>query len=828
MKRITPVRGIIDARPAGGREQQVEDGARRPGWLADLPDDVRFTVRGWRRSPGFSVTIVLTLVLGLGLAAAIFAFADGYLFRGLPFPSSDRLFFVRDPDARPALLKASDTIALRASTVGDLGFVEWGGETPVPGFSELLVGDRRVRVRLDGVSPGFAQVMQMPLEAGRVFTAEDYVGATPVPAWISYRFWQHELGGDPDVLGRAMTIDGLGRQSQVMIVGILDRRVTAFDLNNPPPELVLPSIELRNPGPNLLSMPIVRLPEDMSPERARAAIASTLQGLAPAPTGKVRTVRLASVYEYQVAGGRPTAQVFSVGALLILGLVMINLVHLLLTRGVARAGEIATRAALGASRWRIARIFVVEGLLLGILGIAGGLVLGAWLASVIASAIPTFPTGPRNLSLVVMAFDARIVIFAVLLGFAISLSAGVWPTWQALRHPALTSSRNAVGGGTHVSSRNSRTILASEVAVATVIMVGTVFMGLGIWRYLNQPLGFELEDRWNVYLEPPRDGRADDSGLDWTAAVEAVRGAPGVRAAGVRRDRPVRPVALEDRGPIGNEVRAQDVAYGYFEGWGIRPTAGRLFRPEEVAADAPIAIVDEKFATWAWPNDDPIGKVLRAGTGPPREVIGVVPHERRRLSMEIPGVVYVPRPRIDEREAIIAWAPGMGAADLAERVAGPLAQVAPGYRAVVSPITFENIFARDAGEAMFQRPLVVLFGLSALVLAGVGLFGLVSYLVEQRTRDFGIRLALGARPGDIWRPVIGQSVVPAAAGLLIGLGVAWALEGVVRASVFGWKSSGALAMTAVAVALMMVAVVAAIGPARHAMRIDPIEALRAE
>jgi hypothetical protein len=252
-----------------------------------------------------------------------------------------------------------------------------------------------------------------------------------------------------------------------------------------------------------------------------------------------------------------------------------------------------------------------------------------------------------------------------------------------------------------------------------------------------------------------------------------------------------------------------------------------LFRPDEVAADAPVVIVDEKLAALAWPGQRPIGKLVQAGDAPPREIVGVVPHERRILSRTQPALAYLPRPHVDGRNLIVVWAPGIDADDLAARLAAPLAAIR-GYRGTVRAVTFDGMFARDAGEAQFQQPIVVAFGLFSLAVAGVGLFGLVAYLVEQRTRDFGVRLALGARPAHIWRQVVADSVTPAVLGLGIGLAVAWALERVVRASVFGWESSGPAAAAIVAAALLGVAVLAAVGPARRAMRIDPVRTLRAE
>jgi ABC-type antimicrobial peptide transport system permease subunit len=191
-------------------------------------------------------------------------------------------------------------------------------------------------------------------------------------------------------------------------------------------------------------------------------------------------------------------------------------------------------------------------------------------------------------------------------------------------------------------------------------------------------------------------------------------------------------------------------------------------------------------------------------------------------------MAYVPRPRVESRDSLLVWAPGLSATEVHARVAGPISALAPGVVVSASAVSFESLFLRDIGEANFQRPIVLTFGLFAFGVAAVGLFGLVSYLVAQRIRDFGIQIALGARPAHLWRSVVRESLIPACLGLSLGLGVAAALERMVRARIFGWDASGPLAMSIVAVALLSVAILAAVGPARRAMRVDPVMVLRGE
>jgi predicted permease len=762
-----------------------------------------------------------TLALGVGLSAGVFAFADGYLFRQLPFPAADQLYFLRDPNARIALL-ASDAVALRQSEIAEFGFVEWS--TAFRG--ELILDDRSIEARAYEVGPGFRNTVALPFVAGRDFGPEDYSGGGPVPAWLSYRFWQREFGGDREIVGRSFRMRTYPSPVEIHVVGILSPLVTSFDLNNPPPDLVVPQRGPEEVGPNRLAFPIVRLPDGVTREQGEARIAAVLQAVAPAADGKLRAARLRPLVEIQAAGGKPTARVFFIGAMLVLLLAAINLAHLLLTRGASRSDEIAVRAALGATRWRLGRLFMTESLVLALIGIAGGLVLGYGLSQAMASRVPVFPTAGRNLALVPMVFDWRVVVFATTLGLVVALIGGVWPAWRALARPLVATRRDAGGVRTTISARLSRLMLTSELAVATAVVVGACFFGLGIWRYLHQPLGFDYVDRFALSVTPPEARRT--TAAEREAVRRAVAGVAGVRAAGPYQFESVRGVEVPGRAIDPKSVQASVTSPGYFEAWSLKLTTGRWFTPDEFRQDLPVAVIDRRFASTVWPGIDPVGQEVRVGTGPLRRVIGVIEPVRPRLAVEVPGRIIVPTPLPDPAATVVAWAPGASLVEMRERLAAAVRQVIGGADVRVVPITFDDLFLRDVGEAQFQAPIMTAFGALAFLLAGVGVFGLVSFLVEQRTREFGIRMTLGARPADIWRSVVGQSLWPAVIGLMLGIAAASALESVVRSTVFGWQSSGVQAASIVAVALLGIVVLAAAFPARRAMRVDPASALRAE
>lgn len=794
--------------------------ASSAGLWADLLGDVKYAWRGWRRTPVFAGTLIGTLAVGLGLSAAIFSFADGYLFRPLPFPGSDRAYNVRDPNATIAsALTANDVAGLRQSPVARYGFVEWNtGDI----FGTLNIGTSVVSVSSYEVTPGFRDVMRLPLLAGRDFTPDDHADGAPIVAWVTHRFWRSHLGGDTSVVGDTLRLE-TGRGSRdIHVVGILGPAVSSFDLNNRPPDLVTPQQGAPVTSPNRLSFPMVLLPEDVSAEIATEQIAATLQKVAPAADGRPRTVRLIPVRNYQVAGGTPTARVFLAGALLVMALATLNVVHLLLARGAARSREVQVRASLGASRWRLVRTCLVESLMLAGAGIVIGVVIGRGLNILIASAVPEMPSAGRNLALVPMLFDTRVIVFATGLGFLVALLGGVWPAWQAM-------SQAAAGAGdrtTRRARRVTRAILVSQLTVATVIVVGTAFIGLGIYRYLNQPLGVDLANRLAIVVSGP-DGRLLN-GETAIIAADAIRSLPGIDAVTLTAGRGIQePVEVD-----GHTYTQEQLGAGYMwpssrEARGLTVERGRWFSSEEFASSADVAVVDAAAARLLWSDREAVGQLVKVGDRT-FEVVGVMTPIRGTLDR--PGIpqVVLPSPVGTGTGRLIAWSRHGSADELLPRIAAAAGAAVPGATATVREMTFDTEFARSIGEARFQTPVVMTFGVLATMLAGVGVFGLVSYLVERRTREFGIRLAVGATRQHIWLSVMREAVHPAVAGLAMGSAGALALESMVQSTVFGWPSSGPLAVAAVVVILLSVAVIAALVPAARATRVDPALTLRAE
>jgi predicted permease len=798
--------------------------------LRDLGGDVRGAARAIARTPVFSLTVILTLASGIGLAAAIFAFADGYLFRPLPFEDAHELYLVRAPDQRREFLRASEAEALRASAVGHYGFVDGMRSSPVS-FAMLDLGDRQLRLSIDGVGEGFGAITRVHLALGRYFVDEDHRAGEAVPIWLTHRTFTREFAADPGIIGRRFISAAGPRAVTVEVVGVTGPSVTTFETsfgaNNRVPDGFAPA-RPRQPDSGrvvTLATPIVRLPADVPRERAEAEIAAALQAIAPGRDGSSRRIRLDSWQDEHGKAGRPTARLLMTGAVLALALVLINLVHLLLTRALARSSELATRSALGASRWRLTRLFLTESLLFGGTGLAIGLVLACWLTTTLASRLPTRGTDVGTLALVSMEFDVRVVTFASAMALAVALVGGLWPGWRASRLRLASSAHSPGGTGGRVSSRLSRTLLASEVAVSTVVLTGAVFAGVGIWRFLNQPLGFELQDRFNLAFPGAADASSD--AVNWVAVREAVRRAEGVQAASAVFESARESIRVGDRALERDEAVGLALGIDGVAAIGLHVIAGRAPTPDESAALEPVALVDAQFVRRLWPDGSAIGKRVSVGDRS-YDVIGVVQTPKFRLLEPTPPFVVIPSAGRPERVGMTVFAPGLTERQVTERVTAILAQQAPGFRANVTARTFDRTFGDDIVNVRFQRPIVLVLGLFAFSVVGIGLFGVVAYLIEQRTRDFGVQIALGARPADIWHAVAGQSLRPTLIGLVLGLAGAWALSGLMRAGMFGWESSAPVSMAAVVVLIALVASLAVIAPARRVLRIDPSVTLRSQ
>jgi predicted permease len=831
----TWLRAMADAVRTTRRERSLSGLTKGGGVITGISDDFKYVWRSWRRAKAFAWTSVLTVGLGLGLNAGIFSFADGFLFRSLPFNEPDRLFRLGENETVSGGLNLDDYEQIQRELPGVAGMAEWDvGRFVRTDTAE--VGDRWVSVFAYQVSPRFEDVMGFRLFRGRGFRDDEHRDMPVTPCWASYAFWRGALRSDPLAVGRRLRtrLSSGEPAGDLQIVGILPALVASFDLNNTPPDIVVPAVPRVVPSQmrRLTSAyPIVRIAENLTPAQALERLQATVSAVqAQTPGGKARHIVMRSLSETQVKGGRPTAILLFAVASAILLLVVVNFSHLLLARIVARSSEIAMRLALGASRWRVARLFLVESFSVTATGGVVGLGLGWMFSALLRATVPQFPSGPRNMSLVPMSFDVRVGIYTAILVATIAALTALLP---ALRYSVSTDGRlarvlSSIRDG--VSGRASRAILMVEVSLATVIMSGTLLVGVSAWHFLHKPLGFDPSDRVEFGIDmpgiaPPAAAAALTRKAEIHAALAALPGVTAVGFSGLAGGA-TEPVTVDGQTLRLNAAATRRVDAEYFDALGLRRLAGRSFTASEGESDAPVAVIEDGLAARLWPGNDPLGRTISSG-GKGRTVIGVVAHARWRLSEDTSQTVYVPLdPARMAFDGIIRW-PGASdeqAHQLVQRVG---ATIAPGADAWARTV-FERIALRDAGESRFQGPIVAVLGTVAFLLTSVGLYGLVTYLVEQRLREFGVRLALGARAQDLWPAVLRQSLVPTIFGVVVGLGLAIWTAHFLRAVLFGVEETSPTLLGVVAASLIGAAAAACARPANRVLHIDPVRVLRAE
>ena len=801
--------------------------------FSGLGDDLRYVLRSFRHAKAFALTAILTIGLGLGLNAGIFSFADGFLFRPLPFADSDRLFSVSEKGTYSGGVNLDDFDEIQKAKPGILGVATWEN---APG-ARARVGDKWLDVTSYSVSPRFEDVLGFQLLRGRGFRDDEHRPISTVPCWVSFQFWQWKLGAESRAIGSHLTLLGSGgTASDVEIVGVLPPLVASLGPDNVPPDLWFPATPRSITGSqrNVMSvfLPIVRLAPGVTPESATSQLQGLVDGVqGQSPGGPHREIWLRSLRETQVRGGRPTAWLLFAVAIAVLVLVVVNLGHLLLARSVGRSAEVGVRFALGASRWRVVRLMLTESLTLTGVGLAFGLSLGWAVSRVLRASVPQYPSGGgANMSLVPMSFDHRVAGFTAALAVLTALAAGIVPAWRHASSAHEQVQRTLAQVRDRLSGRTARAILTLEVTIAATIVASAALVGTSAWLFLHQPLGFDPSHRYSCVVSPQRRAAVP---ADIALAMEAqlhdtLENVPGVTAVGFTDSfGGSGAIAADGHALPIDTARSERVDAGYLLALGVRLLAGRFFTSAEGNGDAPVAVIERDLADRIWPGVDPIGKVLTDAGGKDRTIVGVVPHVRWRLVSDTPQIAYVPLdPHKLTLRALVAL-PREGVDEVESTLTEAAVAVVPGGRAIVEPL-FTVVARRDAGSFEFQGPVVALLGTIAFLLTGIGVYGLVTYLIEQRMREFGVRLALGARRRDLWIAVIQESFAPTLVGVALGLFVSVWAGRLLRSLLFGVAPTSPVILASVGVGLIGVSVLAAVRPARRVLHIDPVQVLRAD
>ncbi len=820
----------------GGADQIKETvrDARGLPRLESLTQDVRYAARLLRRTPGFTAAALAMLTIGIGANVAIFAVVNGLLLRPLPYPNQDRLvdvyqwFADRDmgvPFSFPDFLD----VRARQEVFEDVALY-WRESFTLAGTGEPE------RVAGASVTTGLFRVLGVTPAAGRGFReGEDGPSAVPVVV-LGHGLWQRQFGGEA-VVGRTVTLN----DRPMTIVGVMP---PAFDFPGDAQLWTPLAVETTEyPRDRYSFAAVAALKPSVNLTTARSnldAIAGQLAQEYPDPNANVG-IRARPLRDELVPGNLSRAFVTLMAAVgLVLLIVCANLAGLLLSRAAARDQEMVVRAALGAGRGRLVRQLLVESLLLASAGAGLGLAAGgAALDMLLAFAPATFPPWMS------FGFDANVATFVVVLTVATTVVAGLVPALRASR-PDLHAGLKETG--TRVTFERGRlrgALVVGQMALALVLLLATGLMTRSVLSLLEVDPGIRAEDVLTLRVPLPAAAypRPTDRVAFFDALLPRVAALAGVERAAATSSLPmVGPfsslaLSIEGAPPPAPGRQPMPVRHvvtpGYFETMGIRLVAGRLFDARDGRPGvAEVAVVNETFARHGWPDADPVGRRVKFGDPgddvPWVTIVGVVGDVRQfGLGAQIDDDIFLPYGQLPLPAMTLVVRGATDALPLAPSIRGAIRAVDPAL-ALFQALPMADVVARSVWQPRLFSWLFGVFGVAALVLAAIGVYALLAYSVVQRTREIGLRLALGADRREVRRMVIGRGMRLAAAGLAIGMAAAVPATRALEALLVGVSATDPLTFAGMALLLLAVAWVACALPARRATRIDPMTALRCE
>jgi predicted permease len=822
-------------RAFGGLQQRIEEcrDARGLRLVESTAQDVRYALRSLRRTPGFTAAAVVSLALGIGANATIFSFVNAVLLRPLPYPDSGRLVVLREQ-----LLRSDTTV-----NVHPLNFLEWRARArsfealalvqTIP--TNVLGSEGAEQVVNVQATPDLFRVFGVSPQLGRPFSTDEARPGGPAVAILSHGFWQRRFGSDPGVLGRHLQVsDGV-----LTIVGVAPPRLRIGLVE---PDLYTP-LPIDPARPDAIGARSFQCYGRVKPGIGVATARSEMTAIAAAlaaqyPLDEGYTVFLSGLHDYLVAEGRTALHVLMAVVAVVLVIACVNLAGLLLARGIARRRELAVRVSLGAGRGRLVRQLGIESLTLAAVGGVAGLALAFWTTRALVALVP----GALSLGTAdPIRLDTDGVVFTMALAALTAVGFGLVPAWQASRIEPQSSLGAHTRGGT-ADRRQHRlrgALVATQVALAVVLLVGA---GLLLRTFTALSLvdpGFTPAAAITMRLFLGDRPAAERVAL-LDRILDRVRVIPGVKAAGTIQFLPLSGMTcgtgvwLEGQTP-GDPGHARPticslVSRGFFAAVGIPIVQGRGFDARDRADGPRVVVVNRAFARRYFPQGRVIGRrVLVAGPNQTwAEVVGVSGDIRHEALTSAPApTVFL----------LHAQAPGYITSLVVRTAANPRVEAASIRRAIqeidptqaVSAVkTLEQYLDESLARPRLYAALVMSFAFLAVTLAAIGVYGLLAYVVRQRTHEIGIRMALGAARHDIFRLVLRHGMVLVLIGLAAGLVVAAGLRGLLSALLFGVTAGDPLAYGAAAMLLLVAACTAAALPAHRAARVDPVLALRDE
>ena len=849
---MTPEDAARQARiEAGGASNLTEEvrEQRSGAFLETTIQDLKYGVRLLRRSPGFAVLAVLTIGLGIGANSAIFSVINGVVRKPLGYPEPERLMFITSQ---------FPTLNFHRFWISPPEYFDFKEHTRAfkdvaaysTGAMNLSAGDQPERVNAAFVTANMFDVLGVAPQRGQAFTAEqDLPNAEPV-ALISHEIWQRSFGGADSVIGKRVEIQGLQRT----ILGVMP---PGFDLHDSKSQLWIPlglnPANRQNRGSHFLYL-VGRLAPGVTEAQANSEINTMLKqwrswvAAGHVPNDTTHRLQMMPLRDDVIGNVKRALWVLQGAVALVLLIACANVANLLLARAESRHKEFAVRTALGASRSRVLRQFMAEGIVLSVLGAIAGLALAYWgLQALLAANPESIPRAAEiTLDPVVLTVTVAIALATgAIFGLAPLLHMGAQAVTQAIKEGGVRTTSNAT------RNRVRRGLVTVEIALAVMLVIGAGLLIRSFRNLTAVDAGFDASGRVTFGLVLPAAAYPDSQRRvnfysDLQRKLDEI---PGVEAVGAMSGLPpFRQVNANDTDFEGYEPQpgsgqpAENVDYyqvamlGYFDAMGIRLVEGRAFNEGDVAG-GPVVIVNEALAKRFYPGRSAIGQRVQPSFGasaPWFTIVGVAKDVKQGgLDQPAGTELYFLNEQLPR---LVGFS--FTQMNMVLRSERPLEALAPAVRRAVKeadpalPIiqlrTMEDVIGASVTRQRFLSLLLGIFAAVALTLAAIGTYGILSYMVTERQREIGIRMALGADNAQVMRLIMGQGLAIAAVGILLGIGGAWALSRLTASLLYGVSPSDPVTFATVAGVITAVAVAACVVPTRRAMRVDPLEAIRAD
>ena len=806
--------------------------------MESLVSDFRYAVRSIIKRPGFAAIAVITLALGVGANSAIFSTVYALLINPLPFPDQDRIVAIWDKNPSRGVERNEVTVAnyldwrAQNQSFEHLALERWWS-------TNLTAGDSPERVQGFLVTANFLDVLGVKPIKGRNFAEDENQPGKDAVALITYSLWQRRFGSDPNIVNQKITTNGVVRT----VIGLLPE-----DFNYPKGAEVYAPIaltpELMKSRQNHSYYAIGRLKPGVSLQSAQADIDTIAARLAVQYPDTnigwgagVHPIVADTVRMYSTA---LWVMMCAVGFVLLIACA--NVANLMLARASGRQKEIALRSALGASRWRIVRQLLVESLIIALIGGAAGVLVAFWGVDLLKASNPgeaaKYAPGWKNLGI-----NFPVLLFTLSISVVSGLLFGLAPAWQVSK-PDLNDALKEGGRHSSSGSRRLRSLLViSEVALSLVLLIGAGLLFRSFLALLKTDAGFNPDGVLTMNLNLPVARYRDEKqrGNFYADLVQRVKTLPGVQSAAVVNYLPLGGANSSDtflvegqpepaRGQE-NSGRYRVCTPDYFQTMGISVLKGRAFTDQDQSGAKPVIIVNETLARRYWPNGEALGKRIRfegpLDKSPWMEVVGIVQDVKHDLNLPITPDYYLPHAQ-DSWNAMVLVArttvdPGS--------MAGPIRQQVLAIdkdQPVFGVYTMREVRAISITLYTFGFAMMAIFAIVALVLASIGIYGVMAFAVTQRTQEIGIRMALGARAADVLKLVVANGMSLAGFGVIAGLAGAFGLTRLMASLLFNVSPTDMVTFALVTIGLLLVALIACYIPARRATKVDPLTALRYE